>query len=322
MLNTVAKPAPQANDDTEIAEGALQVRLRSGYQLENIDEMTDRYREVLTQTMLIAADLEIMTLPAYYGALVNAPTLADKIAVASAIQDEMGHAQVMFSLLQEFGYDAQELVFGRDPSQFKSFELIEQNVDDYIKCVVMMMLGDRAGRITTLDLEKYCSYGPYARSLRKINYEERFHVAHGELLTKHYWNHSAETRRRVQEAVDFYFPMSAAWFGVPDAMKKRTDQILYRIRGLTNDELRQKWLAEVVPFCESVGIRIPAHFDQEKGCYVLEYEEPILLDLETGKWDYTPVTWEEKFKRWKQGGPAKKPGLTRIQAEVWGDALW
>jgi hypothetical protein len=42
-------------------------------------------------------------------------------------------------------------------------------------------------------------------------------------------------------------------------MKSRTDQLAYRIRGQSNDELRQRWLAEVVPFCESVGIRIPAH---------------------------------------------------------------
>ena len=304
------------------AEVALQVRLRAGEKIERIEDMTPRYREVLLQTMIIAADLEIMTLPSYYGALINAPTFDDKIAVASAIQDEMGHAQVMFGLLEDFDVDLHAQLFERDPKQFKSFELIEQDCNDYIKCVVMMMLGDRAGRITTVDLEESCSYGPYSRSLRKINFEERFHVAHGQHWVKYFWNHSSETRRRVQEAVDLLFPMAAAWFGVPDHMKKRTDQILYKVRGCSNDELRQKWLVEVVPACLSIGIKIPAHYDQKSASYVLDYEEPILLNRETGKWDFTTVTWEQKFKQWKEGGPIKKAGLERIQGEQWGPALW
>lgn len=309
--------------EEEIRERSLQLRLRAGHQIESEEEMTPRYREVLVQTMLIAADLELMTLPSYFGALCNAPSLDDKISVASAIQDEMGHAQVMYRMLEDFGMDAQELIMGRPPEAFKSFELIEQDCGDYITCVVMMALGDRAGYTTTRDLEANCSFGPYTRSLRKVNYEERFHVTHGERWVRHFWNHSPRTRERVQAAVDLLFPMAASWFGTPDNMKKRTDQLTYRIRGLSNDELRQQWLNEVVPFCESVGIRIPAHFDSTEGRYVLSYEEPIAWDAEARKWDYeNQITWPEKFAHWKKGGPIKRAGLERIQNERWGAALW
>ena len=311
------------SEEASAHEHALQVRLKAGHQIEREEEMTPRYREVLIQTMLIAADLELMTLPSYYGALVNAPDLDAKIAVASSVQDEMGHAQVMYRMLEDFGFDAQELIFERPPSAFKTFELIEQDVSDYVICAVMMTLGDRAGYITTRDLEAHCSFGPYARSLRKVNYEERFHVAHGERWVKTYWNHSPETRRRVQDAVDLLFPMSASWFGTPDGMKKRTDQLTYRIRGLTNDELRQQWLNEVVPFCESLGIRVPAHFNAEQGRYVLDYEEPVSLAPVSRTWDLEHrTTWEEKFANWKKGGPIKRSGIERIQNERWGDALW
>ncbi len=34
-----------------------------------------------------------------------------------------------------------------------------------------------------------------------------------------------------EECVDFYFPLAVMWFGVPDPIKKRTDQLTYRIRG-------------------------------------------------------------------------------------------
>ncbi|MGE0746877.1 MAG: Phenylacetic acid catabolic protein [Rhodospirillales bacterium] len=308
--------------EMERAELALQHRVKAGYKLEDESEMTPRYREVLVNTMHIAADLEMMTLPVYHPALLVGPCLDDKIAVAAAIQDELGHAQVMYRMLEDFGYDTHRMIFDRDPKEFRTFFLIEHPLKSYIECVVAMLLGDRAGYTTTRDLEEHCSFGPYARSLRKVNFEEQWHVGHGERWVKFFWNHSPETRKRVQEAVDFYFPMAVMWFGVPDGMKKRTDQLAYKIRGASNDEMRQRWLTEVVPFCEEVGIRVPAHFDKEKNAYVLDYQPPILLDQETRTWDYTTVSWEEKFKQWKEGGREKLPALARMQSEVWGEELW
>ncbi|CAN0486953.1 unnamed protein product, partial [Discosporangium mesarthrocarpum] len=78
--------ATRIQDDLydEAAELALQHRVKAGYVVEDEEEMTPRYREVVTNTMHIAADLEIMTLPVYHPALLEAPTLEDRIAVAAA----------------------------------------------------------------------------------------------------------------------------------------------------------------------------------------------------------------------------------------------
>ncbi len=313
------EPALKVGEEYDIA---LQIRVKSGRKVEDEKEMTPRYRDVLVQTMLIAADLELSTITMYYTPLLKAPTLEAKMAVASAMQDELGHAQVMYRMLEDFGLNTHELIFERDPTQFKTFYLTQHEIHDYIECVVYMLLGDRAGYTTTRDLEESCSYGPYARSLRKVNFEEKFHVAHGERWTRYYWNLSAETRKRVQDAVDFVFPNAVMWFGAPDYMKKRVDQLTYKIRGQSNDELRQRWLAEVVPFCESVGIRVPAHYDADQGRFVLDYEMPILLDEKSGKWDYTQCTWEQQFAQWKKGGPNKTAGFKRLQQDSWGDELW
>lgn len=311
--------APQASKATETErELALQVKVRSGYQVESLDEMTPRYRDVLVQTMLIAADLEMTPMGYNHGALANAPTLDAKIALASAIQDELGHAQITYRLLEDFGFDTRQLLFERPPGQFRTFYMTQHPIDDYISAVVMMMLGDRAGYTTTLDIEESCSYAPYARSLRKVNFEETFHVGHGERLTEFFWKKSPETRRRVQDAVDLYFPMAVTWFGVPDHLKSRTDQLTYRIRGQSNDELRQRWLAKVVPFCERVGIRVPAHFDSERNQYALNYDMPILLDEASGKWSFDTATWDQQFVQWKKGGPLKTATFERMQAEIWG----
>jgi ring-1,2-phenylacetyl-CoA epoxidase subunit PaaA len=310
-------------DAEQARELGLQTRVHAGHRVEDQSEMTPRYYTVLVDTMHIAADLEVVTLPTYSPSIRTAPTLEDKIAIASACQDELGHAQVMYRLLEEFGYDTHEFLFERDPSQWRTNQVLEYPHRDYVESVVSMCYGDRAGYITTRDLEENCSFGPYARSLRKVNFEEVFHVRHGERWVRHFWNHSEESRRRVQAAVDFYFPLCAGWFGVPDELKKRTDQLAYKIRGASNDQMRQKWLSQVVPFSESVGIQVPAHFDSERGQFVLDYEPPVHLDPDTLQWDFDRrITWKEQFALWKKGSAYKVPSIQRLHQEVYGDDLW
>lgn len=308
--------------DEDVNERALQTRVKGGDFLEDESEMTPRYRDVLVQTMVIAADLEIMTLPLDLDAMQFAPSIGDRIAVASALQDEMGHAQVMFRMLEEFGFDSYKQVFEREPEKFKTFYMLEWGIKDPIHMAMSHLIGDQAGYITTCDLEQNCSFGPYSRSLRKVNFEEQFHVKRGEYCVRLYMQQGPEIRQRVQEALDFWFPLGAEWFGATDDVKSRMDQLHYRIRGSSNDQLRQIWLSRVVPFCEQVGLKVPAHFDREKGIYVFDYELPILLNEETEKWDFRKVTWAEKLAQWKKGGPLKVPGLGRIQSEIWGKELW
>jgi ring-1,2-phenylacetyl-CoA epoxidase subunit PaaA len=176
------------------AELALQTRLGAGAVIEDESEMTDRYRAVLVQTMMIAADLEVATLPADLGPMLAAPSIADRIAVAAALQDEMGHAQVMFRMLEDFGYDTYELLFERDPAAFKSFYLLEWPYEDPIDMAMAQVVGDRAGYTTTLDLERHCSFGPYSRSLRKVNFEEQFHVKRGEHCIRYYMTLGPDVR--------------------------------------------------------------------------------------------------------------------------------
>jgi ring-1,2-phenylacetyl-CoA epoxidase subunit PaaA len=310
-------------DEAADREVALQTRVHSGHQVEDPAEMTPRYHDVLVNTMHIAADLEVVTLPVYSPSIRSAPTLEDKIAIASACQDELGHAQVMYRMLEEFGYDPHEYIFDRDPASWRTNQVLEYPHNDYIESVVSMCYGDRAGYITTVDLEQNCSYAPYARSLRKVNFEETFHVSHGERWVRYFWNQSEESRARVQKAVDFYFPLCAGWFGVPDDLKKRTDQITYRIRGASNDQMRQKWLSQVVPFSESLGIRVPARFDAEAGAYTLDYQPPVYLDPDTLTWDFDRhISWKEQFALWKQGSAYKAAAITRLQLEVYGEDLW
>ena len=150
-------------------ERALQEKVATGYQLEDVEEMTERYKNVLVNTIHIAADLEVVTLPTYSPAIKTSPTLEDKIAIAAACQDELGHAQMMYRILEDFGYDTHKFLFERDPEEWRTFQMLEFPHEDYIESVVSMCYGDRAGYITTVDLEENCSYAPLAGAYEQFS---------------------------------------------------------------------------------------------------------------------------------------------------------
>ena len=56
------------------------------------------------------------------------------------------------------------------------------------------------------------------------------------------------------------FILTLEWFGLPDDRKRHGIQLEYGFKGKSNDELRQSWMAAVVPFMEEIGIRVPAHW--------------------------------------------------------------
>jgi hypothetical protein len=66
----------------------------------------------------------------------------------------------------------------------------------------------------------------------------------------------------LQRAVDWMFPMTIEWFGLPDDMKRHSGQLDYRLKGKTNDELRQTWMASTVPSVSPGAGRAPAHYDE------------------------------------------------------------
>lgn len=289
---------------------------------EDPSELTPEYRQILTDTMRIAAALELSTLPWAYQVFATCPDLGAKIAVAAAIQDELGHAHQMFMMLRDFGEEPEEIIFGTDPERFRIFYMLQFPLSNYIEFVVAQALLDRAGRVTTLDLEENCSYAPYRRALRKVNFEQKFHVAHGERWTKYYWQLNDATKAKVQEYIGWLFPHGMSWFGVTDDRKKRTGQLTFRIRGSSNDHMRRIWLKEVAEWAQRAGIDVPVNRDEHTGQYVADCPFPAVCDPEGRRWFSERATWEETLAQWKAGAPGHKERIERLQREEWGELLW
>lgn len=293
----------------------LKEKVQSGYIVESPEEMTDGYRKALVVQLTVQADTELMSAPAYWMAARYAPSANTQVSAHAIIQDELAHANIAYRLLEDLGESKEYLVYGRQPHQFKHPYGFDQPLDNWAELVVATGFFDRAGITLLTDVHENTSYGPLKRALVKIGMEETFHLRHGEVWMRRLAKAGGEARALVQRAVDWMFPMTIEWFGLPDDMKRHSGQLDYRLKGLTNDQLRQVWMASTVPLCEGLGLQVPAHWDEERGEFVLDYPFPCEYDAQAKHWDFAggEISWERVFERWKARGPMNEVYVESVQ---------
>ena len=290
---------------TKFTEDEIKQKVQEGYMVESVEEMTEGYRKALIVQLTVQADTELMSAPSYWRAARHAPSTNTQVSAHAIIQDELAHANIAYRLLEDLGVSKEKLVYGRDPHEFKHPYGFDQPLDNWAELVVANGFFDRAGITLLGDVYANTSYGPLKRALVKVDMEETFHLRHGEVWMRRLSKAGGEARELVQRAVDWMFPMTIEWFGLPDDLKRHSGQLDYKLKGLTNDQLRQVWMQSTVPLCESLGLDVPAHYDEDKQEFVLDYPFPCEYDAEAKHWDFDggEITWDQVFKRWKARGP-------------------
>ncbi|WP_417168690.1 Phenylacetic acid catabolic protein [Terrihalobacillus insolitus] len=277
------------------------------------EDMNGEYKKALKQTLTIVGDTELLSVPPLLTVYNKAPSLNLKITALAVMQDEIGHAHIAYRLLEDLGEDKSELLYERAPHRWKNPFAFDFKLNNWIELGVFNGLFDRAGYTLLGDAFENTSYGPWKRALVKVDKEELFHLRNGETIMK-LGMKNEETAKQVQDAVDWMFLMALEFFGVADNLKSRSAQIDYKLKGRTNDELRQKFMSTAVPFCESIGLKVPAHYDEEKDRFEIDVPFPCKFDIENRKWLYDqPDTWEGAIQRFKNRGPENAVFVQRIQ---------
>jgi ring-1,2-phenylacetyl-CoA epoxidase subunit PaaA len=297
-----------------VSEEELLARLEAGKLVEGPEHATERYLKALKRTLIVSADTELISAPAYLRAAAHAPTTASYMSTISIIQDELGHAHIAYRMLRDLGVDADELVYEREASDFRYPYAFDVPLDSWAELVVANGFYDRAGYILLGDIHANTSYGPWKRALVKVEREETFHLRHGERWMTVYAE-DPEKVAELQAAVDWMFVLTLEWFGLPDDLKKHTEQMSYGLKGKTNDELRQEWMSTAVPLCERLGIDVPAHYDEASDSYVIDCPFPMDFDEDAKRWrvDRGQVSWDDVLARWKRRGPANAEYVAQIQ---------
>ena len=105
------------------------------------------------------------------------------------------------------------------------------------------------------------------------------------------------------------------WFGLPDDLKKHSEQLDYGFKGHSNDELRQIWMSTAIPLCNELQLKVPAHFDEAQQKYVIDCAFPAHFDAKAKRWllEDGPCTWDDVMKRWKARGPSNEEFVGMFQ---------
>lgn len=316
---------PRQQTEAELnAEEALKERIRKGYVLESPAEMTPGYRKAIVVQLTVQADTELMSAPAYWFAARHAPSANTQVSAHAIIQDELAHANIAYRLLEDIGVSKEHLVYGREPREFKHPYGFDQPLDNWAELVVANGFFDRAGITLLGDVHRNTSYGPLKRALVKVDMEETFHLRHGEVWMRRLARAGGEAAELLQRCVDWMFPMTIEWFGLPDDLKRHSGQLDYRLKGLTNDQLRQVWMSSTVPLCEELGLSVPARWDEAGEQYVLDYPFPCQYDPGDKRWlfDEGEITWDAVFERWKGRGPMNEIYVDSVRRSRQSVAAW
>lgn len=306
---------------TPVTEEAVIERIRGGNLIESGDQMSEKYLAGMKRILTVSADTELVSAPAYYLAAKAAPTLNAFISAMGIIQDELGHAHIAYRLMEDLGIDKEELIYERDPQDFKYPYAFDVPLTTWVELAVANACYDRAGFTLLGDVFRNTTFAPWKRALVKVDKEENFHLRHGEIWMKKI-NASPEGHELLQRAIDWMLPLTLEWFGLPDKLKTQKVQLDYGFKGQSNDQLRQTWMSTAIPLLDSLGLKAPVHWDAARKEYVIDYPFPSEFNPEEKRWLFEegPIEWLDDgsgrasvMKRWRARGPKNDEFVELLQ---------
>jgi ring-1,2-phenylacetyl-CoA epoxidase subunit PaaA len=303
--SVVASPSEEAPR----TEDEVRARLNSGKLVEGLQHMSPQYLQGIRRILTVSADTEFVSAPAYLRAAQHAPALNNFGSAMSIVQDELAHAHIGYRLLGDLGVDMDWLIYERPAAQFKYPYAFDVPLDSWTELVCANALYDQAGYVLLSDVHQSSTFGPWKRALAKVDKEETFHLRHGRTWLKKLVKDPGG-KAEVQGAIDWMFILTLEWFGLPDDRKRHGIQLEYGFKGKSNDELRQAWMAEVVPFMEEIGIDVPAHWDGSR--WSIDCPFPRAFDEDTKTWG-DEITWDEVMARWRARGPMNEAYVEKLQ---------
>ena len=297
-----------------LSDAAVLERISEHKLIEGVEHMSPTYLEGLKRILTVSADTELISAPAYLHAARKAPNINTFGSAIAIIQDELGHAHIAYRLLRDLGVDTEEMVYRRDPVRWKYPYAFDVPLDTWYELIVANAFYDRAGYCLLGDVYASTTFGPWKRALVKVDKEETFHLRHGEQWMRKLAPDPAE-HERLQQAIDWMFLLTVEWFGLPDDLKKHTEQLQFGFKGKSNDELRQTWMSTAVPLCQELGFSVPAHYDEASQKWTVDCAFPATFDEKKKRWllEDGPTTWDEVMKRWKRRGPKNAEFVELVQ---------
>ncbi|MCH7595283.1 MAG: 1,2-phenylacetyl-CoA epoxidase subunit A [Planctomycetes bacterium] len=285
----------------------FEARINRGEKIEPADWMPETYRKQLIRLIHVHANSEICGALPEGKWIPRAPTFKRKLALLAKVQDEVGHAQLLYRATETLGPTREQLVEDLISGRSKFSNVFHYPAETWADVAIIAWLIDGAAIVNQVMMSEG-SYGPYARALKRICYEEAFHLKHGYEMCCVLARGTKVQRAMLQDALDRWWAPIMMFHGPSDKVSTHTELLVrWRIKLKTNDEQRQQFLRQFVPKMHDLKLKVP--------------DPSLRFDKKSQQWLYDDPDWEE-FKRVVcGGGPVTAERLeARRLAHV--DGLW
>ena len=288
-------------------ERAFQQRIDADIKVEAKDWMPDAYRRTLVRQIQQHAHSEIVGMLPEGNWITRAPSLSRKAILMAKVQDEGGHGLYLYAAAETLGVSRDQLIADLHAGKVKYSSIFNYPTTTWADIGAIGWLVDGAAIMNQIPLCR-CSYGPYARAMVRICKEESFHQRQGYDIMMSLCKGTGQQKAMAQDALDRWWWPSLMMFGPPDGESVHSAQSAqWKIKLLSNDELRQRFVDQTVPQADYLGITMP--------------DPDLKWNPERGHYEYGPIDWAEFHNVLKGNGPCNRERLAaRVQA--WEDGAW
>jgi ring-1,2-phenylacetyl-CoA epoxidase subunit PaaA len=258
-------------------EQAFLEDVQAGGQVEAGDWLPDEYRAKLVKFIEMHGNSELMGVLPEREWILRAPTLQRKLALTAKVQDEVGHAQLIYRVVEDLGKPREQCLADLVSGKAKFHNVFHYPTKSWGDIGIIAWLVDAAAIVAQQALRD-SSYAPYARTMQKICWEESVHIMHGRDVVVTLMNGTATQRALVQEALNRWWGPLMQMHG-PRGDRAKDRDLHWRIKAKTSEELRQEFLTIYVPRLWELGLTIP--------------DPKLRLDETSKTWEYTEPDWDE-----------------------------
>ncbi|MCZ9634921.1 1,2-phenylacetyl-CoA epoxidase subunit PaaA [Rhodococcus sp. BH5] len=301
----------QSQEDEDCLIPVFEHLLKSKESIEPEDWMPEGYRRMLIRQIAQHAHSEIIGMQPEGAWLTRAPSLHRKAVLLAKVQDEAGHGLYLYSAVETLGVDRNDLLESLRNGHQRYSTTFNHPALTWADTGVISWMVDGAAVINQVPLCR-TSYGPYARAMRRVCQEEAFHVRQGYDMLWTMCQGTPEQKAMVQDAVDrWWLPALALMLGPPDTIDESgTDRvsaigssitkrsIAWRIKLNSNDELRQKFVDNIVPQAQRLGLTIP--------------DANLRWNEQHSRFDFSPIGWKQFRELMSENSDCAKRRLNRI----------
>ena len=278
----------------------FQERVDQEEKIEPKDWMPAAYRKTLIRQISQHAHSEIVGMLPEGNWISRAPTLQRKAILLAKVQDEAGHGLYLYSAAETLGVSRDDLIDQLLTGKAKYSSIFNYPTQTWADIGTIGWLVDGAAIMNQIPLCR-CSYGPYARAMVRVCKEESFHQRQGYDILVKLCEGTPEQKRMAQDSINRWWWPALMMFGPNDANSSHSAQSMaWKIKRISNDDLRQKFIDVTVPQADFLGLKVP--------------DPDLRWNEETGHYGFGDIDWSEFLEVLAGNGPCNRERLRARQS--------